>query len=147
MAAIGKGCQYLQNQASIEDSVITLNQNTNPGYKMLLNKRLPESQDHCSWFSGILDIPTRLLPLQDWNCRMHNTNSTLISCMCAKPLRLCPTLRSYGLLPTRVLCPGDTPGKNAGVGYHALLQGIFPIQGSNPHLLYLTCISRRVLYH
>ena len=27
---------------------------------------------------------------------------------------------------------GDSPGKNTGVGCHALLQGIFPIQGSNP---------------
>ena len=29
---------------------------------------------------------------------------------------------------------GDSPGKNTGVGYHALLQGIFPSQGSNPCL-------------
>ena len=29
---------------------------------------------------------------------------------------------------------GDSPGKNTGVGCHALLQGIFPIQGSNPGL-------------
>ena len=29
----------------------------------------------------------------------------------------------------------DSPGKNAGVGGHALLQGIFPTQGSNLHLL------------
>ena len=27
---------------------------------------------------------------------------------------------------------GDSPGKNTGVGCHALLQGIFPTQGSNP---------------
>ena len=26
----------------------------------------------------------------------------------------------------------DSPGKNTGVGCHALLQGIFPTQGSNP---------------
>ena len=26
---------------------------------------------------------------------------------------------------TRLLCPWDSPGKNTGVGYHALLQGIF----------------------
>ena len=30
-----------------------------------------------------------------------------------------------------------SPGKNAGVGCHALLQGIFPTQGSNPHVLCL----------
>ena len=31
----------------------------------------------------------------------------------------------------------DFPGKNTGVGCHALLQGIFPTQGSNPCLLCL----------
>ena len=29
---------------------------------------------------------------------------------------------------------GNSPGKNTGVGYHALLLGMFPTQGSNPHL-------------
>ena len=29
-------------------------------------------------------------------------------------------------------CPWDFPGKNTGVGCHALLQGISPTQGSNP---------------
>ena len=32
---------------------------------------------------------------------------------------------------------GDSSGKNTKVDCHALLQRIFPIQGSNPHLLYL----------
>ena len=32
---------------------------------------------------------------------------------------------------------GDSPGKNTGVVYRALLQGIFPTQGSNPRLLHL----------
>ena len=41
------------------------------------------------------------------------------------------------LCPARLLCPWDSPGKNPGVGCHALLQGIFPTQGSNPRLLYL----------
>ena len=31
----------------------------------------------------------------------------------------------------------DSPGKNTGVGCHALLQGIFPSQGLNPRLLHL----------
>ena len=31
----------------------------------------------------------------------------------------------------------DSPGKNTGVGCCALLQGIFPTQGSNPCLLWL----------
>ena len=35
-----------------------------------------------------------------------------------------------------LLCPWDSPGKNAGVGCHALLQGIFLTQGMNPGLLH-----------
>ena len=31
-------------------------------------------------------------------------------------------------------CPWDSPGKNTGVGCHAILQGIFPTQGLNPCL-------------
>ena len=37
----------------------------------------------------------------------------------------------------------DSPGMNTGVGCHALLQGIFPIQRSNPGLLQ----CRQILYH
>ena len=37
---------------------------------------------------------------------------------------------------------GNSPGKNTRMGCHALLQGIFPTQGSNPGL-----ISRQILYH
>ena len=37
---------------------------------------------------------------------------------------------------------GDSPGQNAGVGCQALLQGIFPTQGSNPGLAH----CRRILY-
>jgi len=38
--------------------------------------------------------------------------------------------------PWATVCPvhGDSPGKNTGVDCHALLQGIFPTQGSNPGL-------------
>ena len=37
---------------------------------------------------------------------------------------------------------GDSPGKNTGVGCHALLQGIFPTQESNQGLLH----CRQILY-
>ena len=47
------------------------------------------------------------------------------------------SLRLYGLYPTRLLCPWDSPGKNTGLGCHAILQGIFLTQGSNPRLLHL----------
>ena len=51
---------------------------------------------------------------------------------------LCP----YVPQPVRLLCSWDSPGKNAGVGYHALLQGIFPTQGWNQGLLR----RRQILY-
>ena len=38
---------------------------------------------------------------------------------------------------------GDSPGKNTGVGCHALLPRIFPTQGLNPDLLH----CRPILYH
>ena len=42
----------------------------------------------------------------------------------------------WTIQPTRLLCPWDLPGRNTGVGCHALLQGIFLTQGSNPRLLF-----------
>ena len=56
------------------------------------------------------------------------------------------TLWRYGLQPARQLCPWDSPGKNTGVGCHFLLLGIFPAQGSNPHLSRLLH-WRRILSH
>ena len=53
------------------------------------------------------------------------------------------SLRPYGLQPARLLCSWDSSGKNTGVGGRALLQGIFPTQGSNPGLPH----CRKILYH
>ena len=39
---------------------------------------------------------------------------------------------------------GDSPGKNTGVGCHALLQGILPTQGSNPDLPHCRWILYRL---
>ena len=47
------------------------------------------------------------------------------------------SLQHYGLQSARLLCPWDSPGKNTGVGCHAVLQGIFLTQGLNPCLLQL----------
>ena len=55
---------------------------------------------------------------------------------CAKSLQSCLTLWNAidcGLPGFSV--HGDSPGKNTGVDWHALLQGIFPTQGLNPYLL------------
>ena len=42
---------------------------------------------------------------------------------------------AFWLQPARLLSPWDSPGKNTGVGCHALLQWIFPSWGSKPDLL------------
>ena len=48
------------------------------------------------------------------------------------------SLRPYGLYS-----PWNSPGQNTGAGSHSPLQGIFPIQGSNPGLPH----CRWSLYH
>ena len=59
-------------------------------------------------------------------------------CLCAQSLQLWLILCDpMDCSLSGVSVHGDSPGKNAGVGCHFLLQGIFPIQGSNPRLLSL----------
>ena len=61
-------------------------------------------------------------------------------CVCARALSCSVVSKSlwpHGLLSAWLLCSWDFPGKNAGVGCHLLLQGIFPTQGSNAWLLHL----------
>ena len=53
------------------------------------------------------------------------------------------TLRPHGLQPNRLLSPWNFPGKSTGMGYHFLLQGIFPTQGWNPGLPHCS----QPLYH
>ena len=64
-------------------------------------------------------------------------------CVHANFLHSCPTLfdpMDYSTPGSSI--HGDSPGKNAGVGCHPLLQGIFPTQGSNSGLPH----CRRILY-
>ena len=55
----------------------------------------------------------------------------------------CPTLGNTMYPSLWLLCPWDFPGQNTGVGYHFLLQGIFPTQGLNPGLLRCICWATR----
>ena len=66
------------------------------------------------------------------------------SCMLCHSV-MSDSLQLHGLQPTRLLCPQDSPGKKTGAGCHALLQRIFPTQGSN---LWLLCLlhCRHILY-
>ena len=54
-------------------------------------------------------------------------------CLVAK---MCPALRTPRSIACQLLCPWNFPGKNTVVGCHFLLQGLFPTQRSNPHLLH-----------
>ena len=73
---------------------------------------------------------------------------SLLDTQCCSMLCLvtqsCPTLcEPMGCSPPGSSVHGDSPGKNTGVGCHALLQGIFPTQGLNPGLPH----CRQILYH
>ena len=59
---------------------------------------------------------------------LKNKSWNLFTCSNVCVLRAsCPTLlQPHGLKPPIPLSPWNFPGKNTGVGYHALLQGIFP---------------------
>ena len=75
---------------------------------------------------------------QEQDCKMQ---SVMCVCLVAQS---CPTLCD----PGDCSLPGssyhrDSPGKNTGVSFHVLLQGIFPSQGLNPGLLH----CRQILYH
>ena len=66
---------------------------------------------------------------------------------CASHSVMSCSLWPNGLLPTRLLCPWSSPGRNTEVGSHSLLQGIFPTQGLNLCLLHCRwsfyCLSHR----
>ena len=64
-----------------------------------------------------------ILRHQGWPCRKPPES---VSCSV-----MSNSLQSYGLQPTRLLCPWNSPSKNTGVGSHSLLHRIFPTQGLN----------------
>ena len=59
--------------------------------------------------------------------------------------QLCPTLCSWWTMACQTPCRCDSPGRNTGVGCHALLQGIIQTQESNRGLLH--CCQIPYLYH
>ena len=65
-------------------------------------------------------------------------------CVCLVD-QLCPTLcNPMDCSPPGSSVRGDSPGKNTGVGCHALLQGNFPTQGLNPGLPHCRWILYRL---
>ena len=88
----------------------------------------------CIWAPGLHSPPIRFWALREWEPVRH---VLLLStrCLHAKSLQSCPTLCSpVDLSSAGFSVHGDSPGKNTGVGCHALLQGIFLIQGLNRSL-------------
>ena len=71
---------------------------------------------------------------------MH-MNSSLFVALCVLSL----SVVSDSLRPGSSV-HGDSPGKNTGVGYYALLQSIFPTQGSDPGLLHCRQILHQPSY-
>ena len=83
----------------------------------------------------------RPLKVKDPNCYASVCVCVCVCvCMCMFVLNhtsvVSNSLHPYGLQPASLLCSWDFLLKNTGVGCHALLQGIFPTQGSNLHLLH-----------
>ena len=68
------------------------------------------------------------------------------ACVRVRLFLLCPLFPTLWTVAHWLLCLWDSPGKNAGVGCHLLLQGIFPTQGLNLCLLKLLH-CRRILNH
>ena len=81
-------------------------------------------------------------------CQLHSTpkqqkGAVLLLCVLCLVTQLCPILcnpMDCSLQGSSV--HGDSPGKNTGVGCHALLQGIFPTQGSHCRWI-LYCLSHQ----
>ena len=72
---------------------------------------------------------------------MVNRHLCYVLCLVAQScLTLCDSM-DYS--PPSSSIHGDSPGKNTGVCFYALLQGIFPTEGSNPGLPH----CKWVLYH
>ena len=106
-------------------------------------QRVPPSaevQPCCpSGHAGPVSIPSRPAPFPVGIPRFRRIPTPLVLCSVAQS-RL--TLRARDRSPLGPSGPEDSPGKNIRVGCHALLQGIFPTQGSNTGLLH----CRQVLY-
>ena len=73
-------------------------------------------------------------PKEPSNKMQKNQELACCCCCCYIASVVSDSVRPYRRQPTRLCRPGASPGKNTGVGYHALLQGIFLTQGSNPGL-------------
>ena len=100
------------------------------------------------WCWHLSCVPqTKHLTETDYSFRSKGPRATSslvsVACVCLvtqSSLTLCDPTDSS---PSGFSIHGDSPGKNAEMGCHFLLQRIFPIQGSNPGQTH----CRQVLHH
>ena len=90
----------------------------------------------CPWRRYCTALKHSFLLCKQWQTPSFSQSGYRRAYVSAKSLQLCLTLcnprfRSPPCYPVH----GDSSGKNTAVGCHALLQGIFPTQGSNPRLM------------
>ena len=78
-----------------------------------------------------------------WKREPKKVSTTFCACWAVLSLSVVSdSLWPQGLQPVRLLCPHGFSRQYTGMGCHALLQGIFPTQGSYPGLLH----CRQILY-
>ena len=109
---------------------------------VIVNRLFAIVQDTDTTGTVMVDMVRNGLTVRIFLKQTPDDDDLSIVCVLSRSV-LYDSLWLHGLLPTKLLCPWDFPGKNIGVGCHALLQGIVPTQGLNPGLPH----GRSILYH
>ena len=127
----------LQSCFSVPSLLASLVSKCRPLMGVLCSSRFPTFMITATSVTTLDWVPERVSPPLEslLNYRPKNLDVGLKR---VKVAQSCPTLCD----PKELYSLGNAPHQNTGVGSHSLLQGIFPIQGSNPGLPHY----RQILY-